>query len=199
MAWAPDYAEVDDLAPYVGIDDDVDDAVLALAITTASRIIDQTCNRQFGVTAAAETRKYTARRDYTFGYWVVDTDDYVLITGAGVVVSGSGTVTTYDSEPINASQKGHPWQRIAFGANSQFQPCGSKNEVEVTALWGWSSIPDTITQATLIQASRLFKRKDAPFGVAGSPEVGSELRLLAKVDPDVAVALRPYARMRGVF
>jgi len=52
--------------------------------------------------------------------------------------------------------------------------------------------------ATVLQANRLLKRRHAPFGVAGSPELGSELRLLARVDPDVAVSLRGLGRMRAV-
>lgn len=199
MAWAPDYVEVDDLASYLeGINDTVDDVELALAITAASRSIDHHTGRQFGRTGSAELRRFTARPNYTTGFWSVDTDDYILITGAGVEVSGVGTVTVYDSEPVNASQRGRPWQRIEFTTDSEFYPCGTRNEVQVTALWGWSAVPDAVKNATLLQASRFFTRRDAPFGVAGSPDVGSEMRLLAKVDPDVAVILREYSRMRGV-
>jgi hypothetical protein len=50
--------------------------------------------------------------------------------------------------------------------------------------------------ATLIQASRLFARRHAPFGVAGNPEVG-QLRLLERLDPDVAISVRPFARVWG--
>jgi hypothetical protein len=46
----------------------------------------------------------------------------------------------------------------------------------------------------LLQASRLDFRRVAPAGVAGSPETGSEVRLLARVDPDVAVSLKDYIR-----
>lgn len=197
MAWEPSYATTEELSSYVRIDDLEDEVELALAITAASRAIDHAAGRQFGLTSA-ETRRYTARRDYERGFWAVDVDDFVLVTGAGVVVSGVGTVTAYDKEPINAAQRGRPWTLIAFNANSEFQPCGIRNEVEVTALWGWSSVPDTIKQATLLQASRVFTRRSAPFGVAGSPDTGSELRLLAKVDPDVAVLIRDYSRTRGV-
>jgi hypothetical protein len=33
--------------------------------------------------------------------------------------------------------------------------------------------------------------------VAGSPEVGSEVRLLAKLDPDVENLVRPFVRKIG--
>lgn len=49
------------------------------------------------------------------------------------------------------------------------------------------AVPASINLATLIQAARFVKRRDAPFGVAGSPDMGNELRLLARLDPDVLV------------
>lgn len=58
-------------------------------------------------------------------------------------------------------------------------------------------IPSAVKQACLIQASRFFTRRYAPFGVAGSPDSGSEIRLLAKVDVDVAVILGPYITWWG--
>lgn len=53
----------------------------------------------------------------------------------------------------------------------------------------FSPVPKPVSIATKLQASRWYKRRDAPFGVAGSPELGSELRLLPKLDPDVEVLL----------
>lgn len=53
----------------------------------------------------------------------------------------------------------------------------------------FSPVPATVKLATEMQASRWAKRRDAPFGIAGSPEMGSELRLLPKLDPDVEVLL----------
>jgi hypothetical protein len=41
-------------------------------------------------------------------------------------------------------------------------------------------------------------RRDSPYGVAGTGGDGNPLRLMAKVDPDVEVALRPYRRTWGV-
>ena len=67
----------------------------------------------------------------------------------------------------------------------------------VTGLWGWASVPTAVEQACLIQATRLFKRKGAAFGVAGSPELGNELRLLSRLDPDVEVTLGKFVRWWG--
>lgn len=197
MAWAPDYVTTAELASYLRIDDAVDDVQLALAISGASRAIDHDTNRQFGLVAAAEARTYTARPDYERGYWVADVDDYQTATGLLASVDGT-SVATFAKEPVNAPQKGRPWTRVAFTSDSEAQPSEAPHEVAVTARWGWTAVPDTIKQATLLQASRVFTRRNAPFGVAGSPDQGSEMRLLAKVDPDVAVLLRDYRRIRAV-
>lgn len=58
-------------------------------------------------------------------------------------------------------------------------------------------IPDAVKLACLLQASRFFIRKNAPFGVAGSPQDGSEIRLLARLDPDVLVMLGPFISWWG--
>lgn len=49
------------------------------------------------------------------------------------------------------------------------------------------TVPAAVRMGTLIQAARFFKRKDSPFGIAGSPEMGNETRLLSRLDPDVAL------------
>lgn len=196
MAWAPDYVTTSQLKSYLRVGDAVDDAELAFAITAASRAVDQDTNRQFGVLSAAEERIYRAYPDYERGYWVVEVDDFQSTTNLAVEVDDT-VVTTFLKEPRNASQRSRPWTRVVFTSDSETLPCRA-SEVAVTALWGWTAVPDTVKQATLLQASRFFKRRDAPFGIAGSPDQGSELRLLARVDPDVQVTLRSYRRTRAV-
>jgi uncharacterized phiE125 gp8 family phage protein len=193
MAWAPDYVTAPDLKAYLRIDDTVDDAQVALAITAASRAVDRHTNRQFGLAAAAEERRYTASWDRRRCRWVVGIDDLMTVTGL-VVTTEAGTVDAYELQPGNAAAEGRPWTRLVVQPESAVIPTGIEDGVTVEARWGWTTVPVPVQQATLLQASRLFKRRDAPFGVAGSPELGSELRLLAKVDPDVAVVLGPYVR-----
>lgn len=195
--WEPDYASVSELKAYLRIDDNDDDVQLALAVTAASRAVDRHCGRQFGQVTAAEARRYTAVWDRRWCRWLVDADDLGDDTGLTVAVD-AGSITGYELEPANAAGKGRPWTRIVVDADSTVQPTSTRHGVTVTGLWGWSSVPDPVKQATLLQASRLFNRRDSPYGIAGSPTEGSELRLLAKVDPDVAVVLRPYLRMRVV-
>lgn len=193
MAWAPDYVTSTDLKAYLKIDDADDDVQIALAISAASRAVDRCTNRQFGKTASLEERSYTARWDKDRCRWVVEIDDVMTVTG--LEISSDGTeIDTYALQPGNAEFEARPWTRIVVDPASAHHPDATEDGVQVTATFGWSAVPVAVQQATLLQASRLFKRKDAPFGVAGSPDLGSELRLLAKVDPDVEVVLGPYRR-----
>ncbi|MFC0628545.1 phage gp6-like head-tail connector protein [Kribbella deserti] len=176
---------------YLGnINDTVDDAQIALAITAASRAVDRHCNRQFGLVAAPEERTYTAYWSSDLRKYVVYVDDFMTTTGL-VITDDEGTaITDYTLKRTNADKDGVPWTHIVLNSGGNCRGDG----ITVTARYGWTTVPVAVQQATVLQAMRLFKRRGAPFGVAGSPELGSELRLLSKVDPDVAVVLGPYLR-----
>lgn len=200
MTWAPDYTTADDLAEYLRIDDDDDDAVLESAVTTASRAIDTFTKRQFGQVAEPEARYYTARWSKSRCWWVVVIDDLMTNTGLEVTTEQSTAgVFVVVSEPVlrprNALVKGRPWTELVIPKDSAVGSYFGRPEgVRVTARFGWSSVPVAVVQAAQLQASRIFARRNAPFGIAGSPDAGSEMRLLAKVDPDVAVSLEDYRR-----
>jgi uncharacterized phiE125 gp8 family phage protein len=196
MTWAPDYVEAEELKAYLRIDDTVDDSEVALAITAASRAVDRCANRQFGLAAAPEARVYTARWDKDRCRYVIDIDDLMTVTGL-TVTGEAGAIDVFAKQPGNANLAGQPWTRLVVDPTSATLPTLKEDGVTVTARFGWTTVPVAVRQATLLQAARLFKRRDAAFGVAGSPELGSELRLLAKVDPDVAVVLGPYQRWWG--
>lgn len=202
MTWAPDYVTVSDLAAYLRISDNQDDVQLALAVTAASRAVDNAANRQFGLVAAPEARYYTAEYSACDQRYVVKIDDVMIVTGASISVDTSGDgvydnpVSTFSFKPANAASRGKPYTELWLGSDVSL-PVRAIDGVEVTARWGWSSVPTTVEQATLVQASRFFTRRDAPFGIAGSPESGSEMRLLARADPDVELMLRPYYRWWG--
>ena len=194
MAWAPDYCTASELKSYLGIGDTVDDVELALAITAASRAVDQATGRQFGATATTEARTYAPTWDRRRSLYVIDIDDLMTVTGLGFVDENGTALAAlvtlgdggYRLEPLNAAQEGRPWTRAVTAT--------AATEWTVTATWGWSAVPDTVKKATLLQANRFHKRRGAPFGVAGSPDLGSEMRLLAKVDPDVDLMLSSFRR-----
>jgi uncharacterized phiE125 gp8 family phage protein len=199
MAWAPDYITAAELKAFLRIDDTADDVQLGVAITAASRAVDSHCNRQFGVVAAAAEFKYTAWANTERGVWVIDVDDLMTTTNLAIEVDGTAlAVDEYTLEPVNAAAKGRPWTCLTVADDSATQPTGVAHEVAVTALWGWTTVPTAVKQATYLQASRFFARRQSPYGIAGSPDQGSELRLLSRVDPDVAVSLTDYRRPRAV-
>lgn len=207
MAWKPDYIEVEDLAEYVNITDPVlidADPFLAPAVAAASRAVDGTTNRQFGLCAEPEARYYTPRWDRKRCRWVIEIDD--LMTETGLLVKADLTdsgvydqaITAFSLEPRNAVKEGKPWTHLVVRPSSAVQPVSDQDSVEVFARYGWTTFPDAVVQASLMQGSRFYERRKAPFGTAGSPESGSEIRLLAKLDPDVAVILgSDYIRWWG--
>lgn len=202
MAWAPDYCTAQELTDFVRIGDTDDAVQVGLAIAAASRAIDRATRRQFGQVAAVQARYYTAHQRAD-DLWVVPIDDLMTDTGLLVAFDTDGDETYADDltavslRERNAAAEGRPWTELVVLAGSDVQPTTALDAVKVTAQWGWTDIPDAIKQACLLQASRVLSRRDSPFGVTGSPESGGgELRLLARVDPDVEVALAPYRRKR---
>lgn len=195
MAWEPDYAATSEVAAYLRIGDDIDDAQLALATTSASRAVDHATNRQFGQVASAEERQYDGEWSPRHGLYMCRIDDVQDLTGLTVTVSDAAVASSgYRLLPVNAAAKGRPYERIGVTALTQPSVGYGPGYITVDAVWGWSAVPDTIKQATITQAARFYQRRVAVFGVAGSPEVGSEVRLLAKADPDVEVMVRSFRR-----
>lgn len=194
MPYGPDYVTVADFKSWLRVDpdDDDDDTHLQRAVTAACRAVDEHCNRQFGlVPAPVEYVADVWGRDEC-GRWLASLPDLMTTTGLVVVADGSTVAAeSYVLQPRNAAFRERPWTSIAVDS-------GTRGDVVVTGRWGWSAVPAAVAQATLLQASRFLIRRDSPFGIAGSPDNGNELRLLARVDADVAVSLRGYRRPRGV-
>ena len=199
MAWQPDYITSAQMKSFTRINDDIDDVQIAAAITASSRAIDRATNRQFGLVASAEQRFYSGRWDRQRCRWIVEFDDLMTTTGFAAITVDSegvtvGTIDDYVMEPRNAAAKSRPWTQMVIRPNSAFKPTGKTDEVALTARWGWTTVPVPVEQAAYLQSSRFLSRRDSPYGIAGSPDQGSELRLLARVDPDVDVSLGDYRR-----
>lgn len=203
MAWAPDYVTSAELKAYLRISDTDDDAEIALAVTAASRAVDLCCSqgsvaRQFG-SVSAEERFYTPTWDRRRSRWAIEIDDLMSTAGSDFQLQDSdgvdrGAIDDYFFEPRNAAVKGRPWTRLVVKPTSTYVPTGIEYEAAFTAPWGWTAYPSAVKQATKIQASRFFARRNSPYGIAGSPQDGSEMRLLSRVDPDVSVSLGSYKR-----
>lgn len=202
MPWAPEYVTPEELAEFVRTDVESDRPDLTVACAAASRAIDLATYRQFGVTAGPEARIYTPKWSTKRGMWVIECDDvFAAPTAIAVDTVGDGTFsTTIDPSatlmlPVNNVVKGRPYERVALRRGvSVFSPLGP-DSVRLTAIWGWTiGVPETIFLSSRLQASRFFARRNSPYGVAGSPDQGSEIRLQAKADPDVRLSVLPFRR-----
>lgn len=183
------------------ITDNNDDALLTIALNASIELVDKHCNRTFTASEVPSTRSFIPSGGR------VEVDDF--FTTEGLVITYGGTVLVPEVEgvsagyrllPDNAPEYDEPYTAIDFlgdGWAESWPVIFSRiRRVHVTAYWGYSNVPPaSVIQAEILQATRFFSRKNSPFGVAGSPEVGSELRLLARVDPDVAVMLQPFVKL----
>lgn len=202
MAWAPTYVDTDELLKgFLKIlgGDSVDDTFLDLDGESASRAIDRACNRQFGKVDAPEQRFYQLRWDRDLCRWYAHIDDLMDLTGFQVELqeedgTAVGAVDSYVLEPRNAAQKGRPRTKLVILPGSASKPRCATDVLAPTGRWGWNAIPNGIKMPCLLQASRFHARRESPFGVAGSPEQGNEVRLLAKLDPDVDVMVASFRR-----
>lgn len=188
------YCEVEELREWLGtLPADTSDALLLSVILAASRKIDGECGRVFYQEAAA-TKTFTADHG---GYLSID--DLVSVTTLktddGTRTYGTIWATTdYDLTPDNAAARNEPYTSIVLAPNGTQAFTTLRKGVQVVGTWGWPGVPEAVKQATLILASRVFHRKDSPYGVAGSSGLG-EVVMIGKVDPDVVALIAPYRRM----
>lgn len=194
MAITNGYCTLNELKSALRITDSLDDTLLENAIEAASRRIDNECSRRFYKDQSATARVYTSdRHDMLF------VDDVSSTTGLVVKIDddGDGTFETtltlnvdYQIEPLNNLAQGKPV--LLLRALDTLFPIASNKRalVEVTATWGWPSVPDAICEATVLLASRQFKRLDSPLGVAGFGDLGAIV--VRRIDPDVAALIEAY-------
>ena len=189
------YATVSELKTRIGITDAVDDVVLGAVVDAVSRGIDNYCGRMFYKTAAGIVRYYTPLHSDR-----VLIDDCVALTEVKTDEDGdrtyedTWTATDYDLLPENAATDSQPYTEIAVTPDGDYTfPDGIRKGLKLTGTWGWPDVPGPIHEACLIQAARVFKRKDAPFGISGSPEMG-QMRI-GRLDPDVLWLLDTYRKL----
>lgn len=176
--------------------DTVDDALLELSVETASRQIDDHCERFFYKTSSV-TRKFAPRDSYT-----CEVDDVVTLTTLKSSTDGDGvfdatwSATEYQTEPLNSLSGGTPSPVTLLRAvdDKLFPVYGGEATVEVTGVFGWNAIPTAIKFATILYASRLFKRMDSPLGVAGIGDIG--VIRVSRLDPDIESLVAPYKKPR---
>ena len=187
----------------IGTADTIDDELIDNCAGAASRLIDGYCNRKFWAVGSATARVFQA--EDSFFCSIDDISGTALTlqtsTNADGVFDTTWTPTDWQLEPLNANLDGLTWAYDKIRAIGDYlfptvnANYGAQALVKVTAIFGWPAVPEEVTQATIIQASRIFKRYDSPLGVAGFGDMGA-IRVSRALDPDVAQLVEPYRRMR---
>lgn len=190
----PSYGQLSTLKFMLNIatTDTTRDDVLAGKLNSASRSVEIWCdNRRFYLDATASARTYSTRRRVVCNR--EDGTERLKIDSIGadptsiVVEVGDGTtwttVTGFETHPDNALAR----LEAIEGLVSLNGDWNRNRRARVTARWGWPAVPTAVEEATLLQASRLFRRKDSPEGVAGSADWG--VVRLPNLDPDVKAQL----------
>lgn len=189
MAITNGYATLQQIKTYLSTASTNDDARLELAIEAASRAIDNQTRRVFYSTTA--TRYFdTDEPDY-----LSLPDDLLSVTELAVDIGDRHYVALapadYELEPGTA-----PYSSVYTSPSATLAFPRGRRGVRINGVWGYNvtgSHPQAINQACLILAVRFFKRRDAAFGVIGTPELG--FTRVSSRDPEVNMLLAQYRKM----
>ena len=195
MAITNGYCSLADVKGALRITDTVDDTLLELAVESASRQIDGHCERVFY--NEVETRVFTPSDSY-----VCVIDDVASLTTLKTADDAEGVFDTtwqtsdYQLEPLNGKSGGltTPATQIRAVGDYLFPTTGDEATVQITGTFGWADVPTAVRQASVLLASRQYKRYDSPLGVTGFGDLG--VIRVSNIDPDIAKLLEPFMRVR---
>jgi len=203
MAITNGYATLTEIKNYMSISDSTDNDLLENLVESASRSIDRIANRRFYLDATASARLYRA-----YSNIFVFVDD--IGTTSNLVVAmdedGNGTYsktltlnTDYILDPLTSPSLNRPYTQLTMVSNTESWPIfpgitsnGLRPGVQVTARWGWPSVPDDLNMACLILTADLYKRKDAPGGILGLGDLG--VVRMSPIGRDVTAMVRAYKK-----
>ena len=203
MAITNGYATLTQIKAYMSISDNTDNDRLEDLVESASRSIDRIANRRFYLDATASARLYRAYSDIfvyvddigTTSSLVVQTDS----NGNGTYAKTLTLNQDYILDPLTASSLNRPFTQLTMVSNTETWPIfpgltqnGLRPGVQVTARWGWPSVPDDINMACLILTADLYKRKDAPGGILGLGDLG--VVRMSPIGRDVTAMVRAYKK-----
>jgi hypothetical protein len=187
----------------MSISDSTDNDLLENLVESASRSIDRIANRRFYLDATASARLYRA-----YSNIFVYVDDIGTTSNLVVAVdeNGNGTYsktltlnTDYILDPLTSQSLNRPFTQLTMVSNTETWPIfpgltsnGLRPGVQVTARWGWPSVPDDLNMACLILTADLYKRKDAPGGILGLGDLG--VVRMSPIGRDVTAMVRAYKK-----
>ena len=203
MAITNGYATLTEIKNYMSISDSTDNDLLENLVESASRSIDRIANRRFYLDATASARLYRA-----YSNIFVFVDDIGTTSNLVVAIDedGNGTYsktltlnTDYILDPLTSQSLNRPFTQLTMVSNTESWPIfpgitsnGLRPGVQVTARWGWPSVPDDLNMACLILTADLYKRKDAPGGILGLGDLG--VVRMSPIGRDVTAMVRAYKK-----
>lgn len=203
MAITNGYTTLNAMKTFLSIADSSDDTLLEGLIESASRSIDRIANRRFYLDDAASARQYRAYNN-VFAY----VDDIGSTSSLAVAIDDDGDGifeitltkdTDYLLDPLTASSLGRPFTQLTMVNTTYVWPVfpglfsnGLRPGVQVTARWGWPTVPDDIQTACEILTADLYKRKDSPGGILGLGDLGA-IRM-SPLGRDVTAMVRAYKK-----
>jgi hypothetical protein len=199
------YIGAEEFKDRIGLTDSSQDFKVQTSIAAACGWVNSYTGRHFN--RITETRTFVPRDIYS-----LRVDDMVPGTtislnvdfdGDGVYEQAWTENTDYqrflgeDTFNLNALGQPRPYERIrviSSGRTFPFTwPFSPVNRVQIATTWGWPAIPWQVPEASRILAEDVFRMSDAPFGVAGSSDLGA-VRIAA--NPWLTEMLRPFVRPR---
>jgi hypothetical protein len=203
MAITNGYATLTQIKAYMSISDNTDNDLLEDLVESASRSIDRIANRRFYLDAVASARLYRAYSDiFVYVDDIGTTSSLVVKTDSNGNGTYAKTLTLnqdYILDPLTASSLNRPFTQLTMVSNTETWPIfpgltqnGLRPGVQVTARWGWPSVPDDINMACLILTADLYKRKDAPGGILGLGDLG--VVRMSPLGRDVTAMVRAYKK-----
>jgi hypothetical protein len=171
------------------------DAGLESTIEAVSRWIDSYTGRTF-YSRTAETRRFDVP-DVGDKHLLMLDDDLISVT---TLTNGDAEVLT-TADYVLLPANGTPKYAIKIkDISSKFWSYNSDNSTEqvitVVGSWGYSATaPLPVKEACILESIRLFKRKDAPYGLMGMSPAGGEVVHNIKPDPMIERLLAPYRRL----
>jgi hypothetical protein len=203
MAVTNGYTTVAALQQRLGIGD-VPEGPLEQAINVASRQVDRHCGQIFYSTSSGTVRVYR-------GTGTRELSTHPFTTTSGLVVKvdldDDGTYETtwsqstdwiaHPQNAIDVSGNAVPYDGLLTLSKLWPAPLRHENRVQLTGTFGWTATPPEVSEAALIQAAHIWRRKDTPDGIAGGADFGI-LRISSRLDPDVKMLLAPFVRAGGL-
>jgi len=197
------YCTVSDLRSRLNQTSTAGDTILSSIILSVSRWIEDSTKRRFHI--LAETRYYSAE-DFV-DLWI---DDCISISSlktddnADGVYETTWAATDYKLLPSNALLDGMPYSQIRIATNGNYAfPRGILEGVQLVGSFGYCSSTTSgratlVREACLLQAERIFKRKDSPLGVSGLSPLGAQTLKIPGdgLDPDIAEMLVGLRRLQ---